>query len=163
MSRAVARPARPEDADAVAALINAINSLDGHVPPVPMTAAIVRRDLLGPVPRAVLLVAEHAGIVAGFATGGLIYDAERAADAMMLLDLYVEPQARRRGLGRALMAGLAAEAERRGAACLWWGVDDGDDDATEFYRAIGAEAAEHFTGHLLDGAAMRRLAEEATA
>ena len=57
MSRPVIRPARPEEAEAVAALINAINSLDGGAPALPMTAAVLRRDLLGPAPRAVLPVA----------------------------------------------------------------------------------------------------------
>jgi GNAT superfamily N-acetyltransferase len=156
----VIRPARAEEAEAVAALFNAINSLDGGAPAVPMTAEILRRDLLGPHPRAVLLVAEHDGAVAGFATGGLVYDAERAADAMMLLDLYVAPVARRRGLGRALVAGLAAEARRRGAACLWWGVDDGDEEAMLFYRAIGAASEGRFTGMILAGAGFERLAAE---
>jgi GNAT superfamily N-acetyltransferase len=156
-----ARPARWEEAAEVAGLLNALNSLDGGTPPVAMTAAIVRRDLLGDAPRATLLVAEHAGAVAGFATGGPIYDAARAADAMMLLDLYVAPQARRRGLGRALMAGLAAAARQRGTACLWWGVDDGDDEAMLFYAAIGARTEEHFTGLLLAGDALSTLAAEA--
>jgi GNAT superfamily N-acetyltransferase len=156
----VIRPARAEEAEAVAALFNAINTLDGGAPAVPMTAEILRRDLLGPHPRAVLLVAEHDGAVAGFATGGLVYDAERAADAMMLLDLYVAPAARRRGLGRALVAGLAAEARRRGAACLWWGVDAGDEEAMLFYQAIGAEGEGPFTGMILAGPAYGRLAAE---
>lgn len=163
MSRALARPADPGGAKAVAALINAFQGLDGLLPPVPTTAARVRRDLLGPAPGAVLRVAKHAGSVAGFATGGLTHDAERAADAMMVLDLYVVSPARRRGLGRALMDGLAAGAGRRGAACPCLGVDNGDNDATAFNRGVGGETAKHFTGHLPDGAAMRRLAEEATA
>ena len=157
------RPARAEEADAVAALINAINSLDGGAPAVPVAAAIVARDLLGPAPRAILLVTEADGALAGFITSGLIYDAGRAADAMMLLDLYVAPAARRRGHGRALVAGLAAEARRRGAACPWWGVDDGDDGALAFYRAIGAAVAEHFTGMILAGPALGRLAAEGSA
>jgi ribosomal protein S18 acetylase RimI-like enzyme len=157
----VIRPAREEEAEAVAALFNAINSLDRGAPEVPMTAAILRRDLLGRAPRALLLVAEWQGAVAGFATGGLVYDAERAADAMMLLDLYVAPEARRRGLGRALVAALSAEAKRHGAACLWWGVDEGDEEATLFYRAIGAADAERYTGKLLAGPALDRLAAEA--
>jgi ribosomal protein S18 acetylase RimI-like enzyme len=155
-----ARPASPAEAEAVARLFNAINSLDGGAPAVPMTAEILRRDLLGPAPRAVLLVAEHAGTVAGFVTGSLIYDAERAADAMMLLDLYVAPEARRLGLGRTLMAGLAEEALRRDAACLWWGVDEGDDAALAFYRAIGAASEGPFTGMILAGGELRRLATE---
>ncbi|WP_203073827.1 GNAT family N-acetyltransferase [Falsiroseomonas ponticola] len=154
------RAGLPGDAEAVATLINAINSLDGTPPAKPMTAAVVLRDLIGPGARAWLLVAEQAGRVVGFATAGTIYDAERQADAVMLLDLYVLPEARRRGLARALMARLAAEATQRGAGCLWWGVDEGDDEATAFYRAIGAVSEGRFSGEILEGQALRRLAAE---
>lgn len=155
------RPARPEEAAAVAALVNAINSLDGCAPPVPMTAEAVRRDLLGPEPWATLLVAAEGEEVAGFATGSPCYDSVRAAGGYFLVDLYVRPESRRRGLGRALVAGLAAVARRRGAGCLWWGVDEGDDEAMLFYRAIGAESEGPFTGQLLVGPAYERLAAEA--
>lgn len=153
------RPAVAADAAAVAALINAINSLDGPLPR-PMTATVVNRDLLGPQPRALLRVAELDGRVIGFATANFIYDAARQADALMLLDLYVEPAFRRRGAARALMAALAAQAERLGAGCLWWGVDEGDDEATLFYRAIGAVSEGAFSGEILEGDALRRLATE---
>jgi ribosomal protein S18 acetylase RimI-like enzyme len=79
----------------------------------------------------------------------------------MLLDLYVVPEARRRGAARALMASLAAGARRRSAACLWWGVDEGDDEATLFYRAIGARSEGLFSGEILEGAALLALADEA--
>lgn len=161
MSAPRTRAAHAADASAVAALINAINSLDGPPPARPMTAEVVRRDLLGPDAKALLRVAEVDGAVAGFATAGAIYDAERHAEALMLLDLYVAPAARRRGAARALMAWLAAEAQRRGAGCLWWGVDEGDDEATLFYRAIGARSEGRFSGEILDGAALDRLAGEA--
>jgi ribosomal protein S18 acetylase RimI-like enzyme len=152
----------PSDADApaVAALINALNSLDGP-PARPMTAAVVRRDLLGPAPRAWLRVAELAGAVVGFATATPIYDAKVHGDVMMLLDLYVAPEARRQGAARALMAALAAEARARGAEAIWWGVDEGDDEATLFYRAIGAESEGRFSGEILEGPALVRLADEA--
>lgn len=155
------REALPEEAEAVAALINAINSLDGNTPKVAMTAAIVRRDLMGESPRAWLLVAAEAGGLVGFATVGLVYDAERAAPCAMLLDLYVAPEARRRGHARALMAALAARGHAEGVGCLWWGVDDGDNEAMEFYRAIGAESEGGFTGLILEGQALQRLADEA--
>ena len=161
MSAPRIRAATDADAPAVAALINAINSLDGPPPAQPMTAEIVRRDLLGLQLGALLRVAEVDGAVAGFATAGAVYDAERLADALMLLDLYVAPAARRRGAARALMAWLAAEARRRGAGCLWWGVDEGDDEATLFYRAIGARSEGRFSGEILEGAALDRLAGEA--
>ncbi len=149
------------DAEAVAALINAINSLDGPGPARPMTSAVVRRDLICAESKAVLRLAELDGAVIGFATAGLVYDAERLAHALMLLDLYVVPEARRRGAARALMASLAAEAGRCGAGCLWWGVDEGDDEAVLFYRAIGARSEGMFSGELLEGAALLALAEEA--
>lgn len=154
------RAGRDADAPGVAALINAINSLDGPLGH-EMTPEIVRRDLLVAAPKAILRVAEHGGCVAGFATAGLIYDAERAAWALMLLDLYVRPAARRRGLARALMASLAVEAQAQRAACLWWGVDAGDDEATLFYRAIGARSEGRFSGEILEGTALARLAAEA--
>jgi GNAT superfamily N-acetyltransferase len=156
----VIRAAGPDDAPAVAALVNAINSLGDRPPEMPMTASAVLRDLIGPQAKAILRVAEHEGRVAGFATAGLVYDGSRSAWALMLLDLYVAPEARRRGLARGLMASLAAEALRHDAGCLWWGVDEGDDEATLFYRAIGAVSEGWFSGEVLLGAAMRTLAGE---
>jgi ribosomal protein S18 acetylase RimI-like enzyme len=154
----VIRPARDGDAEAVATLINAINALGDDIPDPPMSAGIVRRDLLGPQPKALLFVAEMHGAVVGFATAGTVYDAVRAAWALMLLDLYVVPAARRRGLARGLMALLAREARSLGARCLWWGVDEGDDEALLFYRAVGARSEGRFSGEIIDGAALDRLA-----
>jgi GNAT superfamily N-acetyltransferase len=156
------RPARPEEAEVVAALFNAINSMDGPPPPVMMTADVVRRDLLGAAPRALLLVAELDGAVVGFVTGNAVYDSMRAADAFFLNDLYVAPEARRRGAGRALVAGLAAVARERGAPCLWWGVDLGDDEALRFYDALGAEDEGGFVGRILLGPAFEALATQET-
>ena len=159
--RVAVRRARKDEAGTVADLFNAINSLDGHRPPVTMTAEAIRRDLLGAEPWAVLLVATLDGTVAGFVTGSPCYDSERAAGGIFLVDLYVAPEARRHGLGRALVAGLAAEARRRGAGCLWWGVDDGDDEAMMFYRAIGARSEGPFTGMIVVDRAFTSLADEA--
>ena len=155
------RPARPEEAAAVAAMFNALNSMDGPPPPVAMTADAVRRDLLGADPRATLLVAELDGALVGFVTGNAVYDSMRAADAFFLNDLYVVPEARRRGAGRALVARLAAVARQRGAGCLWWGVDLGDDEAMRFYEALGAEDEGGFVGRILVGRAFEALAEQA--
>ena len=153
------RPARPEEAGAVADLFNAINGMDGPPPPVRMTAEIARRDLLGPSPRATLFVAELGGAVVGFATGNTLYDSARAADCVFLNDLYVAPEARRRGAGRALVAALAADARRRGAGCLWWGVDLPDVEASRFYDALGAGDEGGFTGRILIGPAFDALAD----
>ncbi|HYF05992.1 MAG TPA: GNAT family N-acetyltransferase [Acetobacteraceae bacterium] len=157
------RAARWEEAEAVAALFNAINSLDGNTPEVPMTAEAVWRDLLGSDPLATLLVGTLDGAVVGFVTGNRLHDSGRSAGCTMVTDLYVAPAARRHGIGRALMAALAALARARGDRCLWWGVDDGDDEAEEFYRAIGSRREEHFTGMILVGERFEALAAEAGA
>ena len=142
----------------MAALFNALNNMDGPPPPVEMTAEAVRRDLLGAAPRAALFVAELDGRLVGFITGNAVYDSVRAADALFLNDLYVAPEARRRGAGRALVARLAATAKRSGAGCLWWGFDLGDDDALRFYEALGAEDEGGFVGRILVGPAFEALA-----
>jgi GNAT superfamily N-acetyltransferase len=155
------RPARPEEAEEVAALFNAINSLDEGGPVVPMTGAHVRRHLLGPQPLSMLRVAEQDGVLAGFVTGNIVFDSTRAAGGCIVVDLYVRPDFRRRGIARALMAALAAETRAAGALCLWWGVDDGDDEATAFYAAIGAASEGGFEGRILVGAGFDALAAEA--
>jgi GNAT superfamily N-acetyltransferase len=158
---AVIRPARAEDAGAVAALFNAINSLDGAPPPVTMTASHVVQHLLGADAWSILRVAEIDGIIAGFITASPAYDSGRAAGCFIIVDLYVRPDHRRRGIARALMAAMAAQGRRMGAGCLWWGVDDGDDEATAFYLALGSEVEDHFTGRILVGAPFDTLAAEA--
>lgn len=155
------RPARIEDAAQVAALFNAINSLGNAPPPVTMTAAHVVQHLLGPNPWSLLRVAEAEGVIAGFITASPAYDSERAAGCYIVVDLYVRPDFRRRGIARALMAAMAAEGQRHGAGCLWWGVDDGDDEATAFYISLGATVEDHFEGRILVGTAYATLAAEA--
>ncbi|MBR0652859.1 GNAT family N-acetyltransferase [Roseomonas terrae] len=155
------RPGCIEDAGQLAALFNAINSLDGNPLPVTMTATHVEQHLLGPSPWSLLRVAEIDGVVAGFITASPAYDSARAAGCYIVIDLYVHPDFRRRGVARALMAAMAAEGRRNGAGCLWWGVDDGDDEATAFYISLGATVEDHFEGRILVGAAYDTLAAEA--
>lgn len=155
------RPARADEANDVAAMFNAINSLDDGGPVVTMTGAHVRRHLLGPSPLSVLRVAEADGVLAGFVTGNIVFDSTRAAGGCIVVDLYVRPAFRRRGIGRALMAALAAETRAAGAVCLWWGVDEGDDAATTFYTALGAVSEGGFEGRILVGAAFEKIADEA--
>jgi len=159
---AMIRPARMHEADDVASLFNALNSLDDDGPVVTMTGAHAREHLLGAKPLSILRVAERDGSLAGFIMGNIVFDSTRAAGGCIVVELYVRPDFRRRGIGRALMAALAAETRAAGAACLWWGVDDGDDEATAFYTALGAESEGGFEGRILAGAAFDTIAAEAT-
>ena len=70
-----------------------------------------------------------------------------------LEDLFVRPRYRGHGLGRALLARLAAECVERGYARLEWSVLDWNDPAIGFYRTLGAAPMDEWTTFRLDGAA----------
>jgi ribosomal protein S18 acetylase RimI-like enzyme len=75
-------------------------------------------------------------------------------------DLYVAPEARRRGLGRKLVAALAQAAVEDSGEFLWWDADEGDELALGFHRGIGAtEARTH--SFILEGEAFAALTEAA--
>lgn len=87
------------------------------------------------------------------------YNSDLAARSMWLSDLFVVERARGRGIGRALLAAVAAETVRRGYACLEWGVMSDNASAREFYRRIGAREGD-VRILALDGAALTRLGRE---
>lgn len=153
------RPTSPHEAKDVTAMLNAINSLDGDRPVVPMTGDHVRRDLLGPAPLSILRVAGADGAQAGFVDGNRVFDSTRAAGGCIVVDLYARPDFRRRGIARVSMAALAVETRAAGTVCL--GVEDGDDDATGFTTAIGANPEGGVTGRIRVGAAFDTIADEA--
>lgn len=154
------RQAVPQDAEAVAGLLRALNDEPGLAPE-RITPAGVARDLIDD-PRAVVLVALRGDAVAGVATAHAAYDSGQSRWGLFLNDLYVAPDARRHGLGRALVAGMAAEARRQGSDHLWWNADEGDTLALSFHRSFGLEEAV-VTDFLLAGDAFDRLVAEAQA
>jgi GNAT superfamily N-acetyltransferase len=78
-----------------------------------------------------------------------------------LEDLFVRPAARGHGIGKRLLAWLAATALERGCARLDWAVLDWNEPALGFYRRLGALAQDEWTTMRLTGAALERLAREA--
>ncbi|MCK8783095.1 GNAT family N-acetyltransferase [Roseomonas sp. NAR14] len=132
------RPARDADAAAVLVLVALLSEAEHGEPP-RLDAATLARDFLGPDPAGLLLVAEEAasGRLLGYATAHGTYESHHAERGCYVGDLFVRPEARRLGLGRALMAGVAAAARRRGAAHLWWTAQAGNQAAHAFYRRLG--------------------------
>jgi len=88
------------------------------------------------------LVAELDGAVVGYAFFSAGYNTDVAARSIFLHDLFVTPAARGRGVGHALMVAVAAETVRAGCVSLEWGVHTANARALEFYRRLGAVAAE---------------------
>jgi ribosomal protein S18 acetylase RimI-like enzyme len=131
------RPARPEDAVEIARMANALNRALG-VDVDSFTADRVQEDAFGPEPLVSILIAEMGGRAAGYAFYHTGYDSDLPARSLVVVDLYVDPEVRGRGLGQALMAGLAREAIRLKARSMTGGVLDSNTKAIAFYRSLGA-------------------------
>jgi len=155
-SAPVIRRAEGQDAGALAALLRALNTGPG-LHPERITAQGVTRDLIGDA-RVVVLVAEKAGMLRGFVSGHPCYDSGASRWGFVMGDLYVAPEARRQGLGRALVAALARAAAEDGGEFLWWDAGDGDALALAFHRGIGATEA-RTQSLLIEGGAFAELAQ----
>src|SRR5262249_5023172 len=99
-------------------------------------------DGFGIEPAFTAVIAEHAGVPAGYALYWPTYDTETALRGGWLSDLYMLPQARRRGIARRLMAEVAARTAARGGRYLTWLVHAANTRARAFYRTLGTECPE---------------------
>jgi ribosomal protein S18 acetylase RimI-like enzyme len=105
-----------------------------------LTAETYLRDGFGTTPPAFAgLVAEDQGHVVGYLLYHFGYDSDAAARNLHIVDLYVEGAARRRGIGRALLAGAAAIAREAGAQEVIWSVYSRNVLAETFYEKLGAQ------------------------
>ena len=111
-------------------------------------------------PAAFAHVAEVDGEVIGFALWFLNYSTWLGKHGIYLEDLYVKPEYRGQGAGKALMQKLAAIAVERGYGRFEWWVLDWNSPAIEFYRAHGAQAMDEWTVYRLSGEALKKMANE---
>ncbi len=133
---------------------------DGDTRGTPPGAEALLRTFLGPRAAGRLLVAEAEGVPVGYATLHVTYETEFAARGCYLGDLYVRPEARRQGIGRALLAAAARLVVRaEGGGHLWWTALPRNAGSHAFYRAVGA-ADEPIQAFVLAFDAFDRLAGE---
>jgi len=114
--------------------------------------------LFGPHPMAEVLIGEIEGEPRGFALFFHNFSTFEGKPGLYLEDLFVMPEARGSGLGKALLAHLAGTALDRGCARFEWSVLDWNEPAIAFYRSIGARPMDEWTVQRLDGEALRQLA-----
>jgi GNAT superfamily N-acetyltransferase len=152
------RRVREEDVPAVLALVEELagyERLDGGT----MTESQLRDALFGPAPALFAHVAEVGGEVVGCALWFVSFSTLRGVHGIYLEDLFVRPERRGLGLGRALLAALARECVERGYARLEWSVLNWNEPAIGFYRALGAEPMSEWTVYRLTDEPLRRLGE----
>jgi GNAT superfamily N-acetyltransferase len=157
------RPARPQDVSAIHQLIRELADYEKSLDRVAATEEDLRRALFAEQPALFAHVAEQDGAVAGFALWFLNYSTWLGQHGMYLEDLYVTPEVRGSGLGRALLAELARICVQRGYGRLEWVVLDWNEPARGFYRSLGAVAMNEWMVHRLTGPALHALAGRAQA
>jgi GNAT superfamily N-acetyltransferase len=119
--------------------------------------------LFGERPAAAALLAESGAEVAGYAVFFPTFSSFLAIQGVWLEDLYVRPAHRGVGVGRALLATVAAHVRTRGGERLEWAALDWNELALGFYRSIGAQTMNEWITHRLVGDQLERLAGEAAA
>jgi GNAT superfamily N-acetyltransferase len=120
----------------------------------------LQNALFGPTPALFGLVVEDPEHkVVGYALYFLNFSTWEGVHGIYLEDLYVRPDQRGSGLGRALLTGLATIADERGYARVEWSVLDWNAPSIAFYRSLGAEPMDGWTVFRLTGPALRRAAE----
>ena len=117
--------------------------------------------LFGPQPAAYALVAEVDDRVVGFALYFRSFSTWEGVHGFYLEDLYVAPEQRGLGLGKALLVALAEIAVERGYARLEWAVLNWNQPAIDFYTSIGAVPLDEWTVYRLAGPALQRVATAA--
>ena len=129
----------------------------GHA--VEATEADIRRDLFGENPRCFCDIAESEGKPVGFALWFYNYSTFRGRAGIYLEDLFVKPEARGLGAGKALLRRLAERCIDADLGRLEWSVLNWNTPAIEFYDSLDAAAMEDWTVRRLYGDALRKLAE----
>ena len=124
------------------------------------TEAGLRESLFGEHPAAEVLIGYAGPEPAGFAVFFQNFSTFLGRSGLYLEDLYVVPDWRTHGLGRLLLAHVAAIAVDRGCGRLEWSVLDWNEPAIRFYQRIGARAMDEWTVYRLTGDALRRLASD---
>jgi GNAT superfamily N-acetyltransferase len=123
--------------------------------------ATLTEELFGARRVAEALIAELGGEPVGFALFFHNFSTFVGRKGLYLEDLYVRPQARRRGVGRALITFVAKIAVERNCGRFEWSVLDWNTHAIDFYRSLGAVAMDEWTVQRVTGEALRRLADTA--
>lgn len=155
------RPATENDIPAILQFIRDLADFEKLAHEVVATEADLRTHIFGENAVAEVLIAEvdDGGTwqPAGFALYFRSFSTFLARPGIYLEDLFVQPKFRSHGLGRKLLAQLAAITHERGYGRLEWSVLDWNQRAWDFYKSLGAVPKEEWTGFRLSGEALAAL------
>lgn len=154
------RPAEPSDVSDLFSLIQALAEYEKLSHQVTGDAEVLREHLFGERPYAEAIVAQWEKQCVGFALFFENYSTFLTKPGIYLEDLFVLPNYRRQGIGKALLSYLAQLALERGAGRLEWSVLDWNNPAIEFYQRIGADVLPDWRICRVTGGTLFKLAEK---
>ena len=159
-TRVQVRVATLADVSLILEFIKALAEYERLGHDVEATEADIRRDLFGENPRCFCDIAEADGQPVGFALWFYNYSTFRGRAGIYLEDLFVKPEARGLGAGKALLRGLARRCLAADLGRLEWAVLNWNTPAIAFYDSLNAAAMEEWTVRRLYGEALASLAED---
>jgi diamine N-acetyltransferase len=153
------RPASPADAALILELVQALAEYEKLSHEAVATQDDLASALFTEHPRIFCEIAELDGEPVGFALWFYSYSTFQGRFGLYLEDLYVRPQARGRGAGKALLAHLARVCVAQGLGRFDWSVLKWNTPSIGFYESLGARLIDEWSGCRLDGAALTTLAQ----
>jgi GNAT superfamily N-acetyltransferase len=152
------RSAEKADVPLILEFIRALAAYEREPGAVSATEDDLLRHGFGPNPFYFCLIAERNGRAAGFALYFFNYSTWKGRPGLYLEDLFVLPELRGLGIGKALLERVAAVAVEKECPRLQWEVLDWNTPAIDFYRAMGAEFLDEWRNVRVSGNALLRLA-----
>lgn len=152
------RFAIPGDVPAILRLIGELAEYERALHEVKATEEQLHERLFGDDPKVFAHVAEHEGRVVGFTVWFLTFSTWNGTHGIYLEDLFVDPDVRGHGHGKALLTELARIADERGYGRVEWSVLTWNRPAIDFYESMGARPQDEWTIYRLTGDALTKAA-----
>ena len=152
------RPARPQDVPAILGLIVDLAVYEREPDAVQTSESDLHAALFAAQPQVFAHVAVLDEHIIGFALWYVTFSTWTGTHGIWLEDVFVRPEHRGAGAGKALLVALARICTERGYRRLEWWVLDWNAPAIGFYDSLGAHSMDEWTVRRLDGAALERLA-----
>jgi len=156
----VIRAGEKADVSVIAHLIRELARFEKLEHEVTMTEELLAENIFGPHRYAETLIAEDGGTPIGFALFFHTFSTFLGRPGLYLEDLFVVPEQRGNGVGRALLKELARIALERGCGRLEWAVLNWNVEAIKFYERLGARPNSEWTVYRLTGEALTALGRE---
>lgn len=153
------RPATVEDAALILRFITDLAIYEKAEHEVKTDVAGIQASLFGPDSTSHALICEQDGVPVGYAVYFFSYSTWLGKHGIYLEDLYVSPDHRKIGAGKALLQHLAQLAASKGCGRLEWAVLDWNTPAIEFYESFGAKPQDEWTTYRLTGQALLDFAQ----